>query len=163
MYKENKLQFDVELGGNTYRVEGTHKENKIDGKWYPTAGGEGGSWSATRKSATPAPQGTPTQAVSPLSVIEGAWSTIAVTPDGNLTLQTVFKLVGGTLTGQLVTPDGTVPVQKLSFSENKLSFEVDYMGGTYRIEGILADGKMTGRWSAVGGSESGAWSAERKP
>jgi len=162
-YKENKLQFDVELGGTTYRVEGIHKENKIEGKWYPAAGGEGGSWSATRKAATPAPQGTPTQALAASSAIEGTWNTVAVSPDGNLTFQTIFKLVGGTLTGQLVTPDGTIPVQKLSFSDNKLSFEVDYLGGTYRIEGILAGGKLTGKWSAVSGSETGPWSAERKP
>jgi hypothetical protein len=162
-YKENKLQFDVDLGGTVYRVEGIHKENKVEGKWYPAAGGEGGSWNATRKAATPAPPGTPAPAVAASSVIEGTWNTVAVSPDGNLSFQSVFKLVGGALSGQLVTPDGTIPVQKLSFSDNRLSFEVDYMGGTYRIEGVLANGKLTGRWSAVTGSETGTWSAERKP
>lgn len=160
-FKENKLQFDVEIGGTTYRVEGSLKEDKFDGKWYPAAGGEGGAWSATRKPASPAPTATQ-PVVAPVSV-EGTWQSIAVTPEGELPFQTVFKQAGGELSGQIVTPDGTISLQKVSFADNKLSFEVDYMGGTYRIEAILADGKLTGKWSAVGGSDSGAWSAVRKP
>jgi hypothetical protein len=160
-FKENKLQFDVDLGGTVYRVEGTLKDNKIEGKWYPAAGGEGGSWSATHRATGPAPTVTPPPAAAS-GAIEGTWDTVAVTPDGNLTFQTVFKRVGDTLSGQIITSDGTLPLKKLSFADNKLSFEVDYMGGTYRIEGVLVDGKLSGKWSAVSGTDTGAWSAGRK-
>jgi hypothetical protein len=160
--KDNKFQFAVELGGTVYRVEGTLRENKIEGKWYPAAGGDGGEWRATRKAASPASAAVPSSAPAPVT-IEGAWNAIAVTPDGELPFQMVFKQAEGALTAQIVTPDGTLPVQKLGFSDNKLSFEVDYMGGTYRIEALLTNGKFGGKWSAVSGSDSGAWSATRKP
>jgi hypothetical protein len=159
--KEDKFQFDVELGGTVYRVESMLKENKLDGKWYPAAGGEGGAWSATRKTAGPA-TAAPSAASGP-AAIEGAWSAIAVSPDGELPFQVVFKQSDGVLIGQVVTSDGTIPIQKLAFSENKLSFEVDYMGGTYRINAVLTDGKFAGKWSSVAGSDSGAFSATRKP
>lgn len=162
-FKENKLQFDLDLGGTVYRVEGILKEIKIEGKWYPAAGGEGGSFSATRKAAGTAPAGTPLPAAATPGGIEGSWNSVAVTSDGNLPFQVVFKGAGDALSGEIMMPDGTMSVKKLSFVDNKLSFEVDYMGGTYRIEAILANGKLTGKWSAVNGTDTGAWSAERKP
>ncbi len=158
-FKEGKLQYDVELGGTVYRVEGTLQGDKIEGKWYPVAGGEGGTWHATRKPTAQTVAGA-TQAT---AAIEGTWNSVAVSPEGNLSFQTVFKQSGGVLSGQVVTPDGSIAVQKLTFSDNKVSFEVDYMGGTYRLEGTLAGDKLTGRWSAVGGTETGSWSADRKP
>ncbi len=156
-FKENKLQFNVDLGGTVYRVEGNLLENAFDGKWYPSAGGEGGSWRATRRAAAP-----PQAAAEPVNV-EGTWQSTAVTPDGELPFDVVLKQAGGVLSGQIVTPDGTLSLQKVSFSESNLSFEVDYMGGTYRIEATLAGNKFTGKWSSVSGSDTGAWSAVRKP
>ncbi len=157
-FKENKLQFDVDLGGTVYRVEGNLEETKFEGKWYPVAGGEGGAWSATRKSpvAVSASVAAPDQ-------IHGTWNAIAVTPGGDLSFQVVFKQANGVRLGQIITPDGTIELQKVSFSDNKLSFEVDYMGATYRLEAILDSNKLVGKWSSVEGSETGAWSAVQKP
>ncbi len=162
-FKDDKLQFDVDLGGTVYRVEGNLKENRIDGKWYPVAGGEGGTWSATRKTAVPAPASASPQPVAAPAVIEGTWQSTAVTPDGDLPFQVVFKQADGVLSGQIIESDGNLSLKKVTFADNKLSFEVDYMGGTYRIDAILADGKLSGKWSSVSGSETGAWSAVRKP
>ncbi len=162
-FKDNKLQFDVDLGGTVYRVEGTLKENRFDGKWYPVAGGEGGTWNATRKTAVPVPAGAPPQPVTAPAVIEGTWQSTAVTPDGDLPFQVVFKQADGVLSGQIIESDGTLTLKKVTFADSKLSFEVDYMGGTYRIDATLADGKLSGKWSSVSGSETGTWSAVRKP
>jgi hypothetical protein len=157
-FKDNKLQFDLELGGNTYRVSATLAGDKLDGGWAPAAGGEGGAWRATRKAVAvpvaPAPQATPG--------IVGSWNVVAVTPEGNMQFVAEIKQAGADLTGSVVTPDGRITMQKLVIADNKLTFEVDYMGGTYRVEATVTDDKLSGKWFAVGGGEGGALSGERK-
>jgi len=111
---------------------------------------------ATAPAAAPVPA-----AKSATPAIAGLWNAVANSPDGDLQVQMEFNLEGETLVGLFKTPDGTVPLPKLNFTNDKLSFEVDYMGGTYRIELIFANDKLAGKWSAVAGSESGTFSAER--
>jgi SAM-dependent methyltransferase len=111
---------------------------------------------ATAPAAAPAPA-----AKSATPAIVGLWNAVAKSPDGDLQVQMEIKLEGETLVGFFKTPDGTIPLPKLNFTNDKLSFEVEYMGGTYRIELILANDKLAGKWSAVAGSESGPFSAER--
>ncbi len=161
-FKDNRLQFDVELGGAVYRVEGVLKENKIEGKWYPAAGGEGGAWNATRKLASTASASASSSAPTAAAGIEGAWDAVAVSPDGSLNFLLEIKKSSEGLTGRIVTPDGNLSVRKLGFDSSKLSFEVDYMGGTYRLEGTLSGDKLAGKWSAVNGTDTGDWSAVRK-
>jgi hypothetical protein len=157
-FKDNKLQFDLELGGNTYRIAATLDGDKLNGGWSPAAGGEGGAWRATRKAssapsapAAPAPSG-----------IAGSWTVVAVTPDGSMQFVAEIKQSGNDLSGAVVTPDGRITMQKLVFGDNKVTFEVQYMGGTYRVEATLANEKLSGRWSSVGGGEGGALTGERR-
>jgi hypothetical protein len=157
-FKDNKLQFDLELGGNTYRILATLDGDKLNGGWAPAAGGEGGAWRATRKAssapsapAAPAPSG-----------IAGSWNVVAVTPDGNMQFVAEIKQAGNDLSGTVVTPDGRITMQKLVITDNKVTFEVEYMGGTYRVEATLTNEKLSGKWSAVGGGEGGALTGERK-
>ncbi len=114
----------------------------------------------------PAPAPPPAAAPAPTAnvatpAIAGLWDAVAKSPDGDLQLQMEFKLEGETLVGSFKTPDGTTPFSKLDFTNDKLSFEVEYMGGNYRIELILANDKLAGTWSVIAGPESGPFSAER--
>ncbi len=155
-FKESKLQFDVEMGGATYRLEGLFDENRLSGKWTPVGGGEGGTWNAKRKlPAPPASAG-----ATPLS-LDGDWNSVAVTPNGELPMKLSLKQDGGNITGNLSTPDGSVPIQKASYSQNKLSFEVTHESNIYIVEATLVEGKFQGQWKVSDGSESGAWKAER--
>ncbi len=157
-FKEGKLQFDIELGGGTYRVQAALKDGKLDGGWAPAEGGDGGSWTANRKAASAAT--VPAKAAG--NAIVGLWNAVASTPDGDMSFQIEIKQAGDSLSGAFLTPDGNLPLPKLTFENDKLSFEVEYMGGNYRIELILANEKLTGKWSAISGSESGAFVAERR-
>ena len=160
-FKENKLQFDIEIAGGVYRLEGLRNNNKIEGKWYPVGGGEGGTWSATRRAAAAAPAAAvPSEAA---SAIVGTWNSVASSSAGDLPLQVIIKKSGDALSGQIVTQDVSLPLQKLTFLADNLSFEVEYMGAVYRIVATLANGKLTGKWSAVDGSDNGPWTADRKP
>jgi hypothetical protein len=157
-FKDNKLQFDLDLGGNTYRITATLDGEKLTGGWAPAAGGEGGAWRATRKTSAP-------QSASPApgsTGFVGSWNVVAVTPEGNMQFVAEIKQTGADLAGTLATPDGRITIQKLVVAGDKVSFEVDYMGGTYRVEATLANDKLSGKWSAVGGGEGGALSGERR-
>ncbi len=154
-FKENKFQFDLDLGGDTYRIQAMIEGDKLNGGWAPAAGGTGGPWRAARKApAAPVPPATPG--------IAGSWVVVAATPEGNMKFVAEFKQTGDVLSGVLVAPDGSIPVQKASYANSRLTFEIDYMGGTYRIEAAIENDKLTGKWSAVGGGDSGTLSGERK-
>jgi hypothetical protein len=156
-FKEDKLQFDLDLGGNVYRIQATLKDGKFTGGWAPAGSTSGGPWSATRKGgATPAAAAAQPAA----SSILGTWNVIAATPDGEMRFVAEFKLANDALAGSFSTPDGNIALQKTAFSDNKLSFDLNYMGGTYHVEATLANDKLTGKWA--GGGESGAINAERK-
>jgi SAM-dependent methyltransferase len=94
--------------------------------------------------------------------IVGLWNAVANSPDGDLQIRMEIKLEGGALVGSFETSDGPARLSKLDLKDDRLSFEVDYMGATYRIEAVLANDKLAGKWSAVAGPESGSFSAERK-
>ncbi len=157
-FKENKLQFDIELGGNVYRVQAALAGDKLTGAWAPAAGGEGGEWRATRKAAAPPSAPVPTVAPEVL----GSWNVVAASPEGNLQFIAEVQQDGQAFKGTLKAPDGSIEMKEVAFSGGKLTFVVDYMGGTYRVEATIAGDKLTGKWSAVGGSDSGSLSGERK-
>jgi hypothetical protein len=158
-FKGDKLQFDLDLGGNIYRIQATLKEGKFTGGWAPAGSSDGGPWSATRKggaapaTATPQPGGSP---------IVGTWNVVAQTPEGEMRFVAEFKPAGEGITGSFTGPDGTVALQKTAFSSGKLTFDLDYMGGIYRIIANLENDKLSGKWAAVDGSVSGSLSADRK-
>ncbi len=157
-FSDNKLQFDIELGGTVYRVQAALEGNKLNGNWAPAAGGEGGPWRATRK----IPAETPAAAPKPALEILGSWNVVAVTPEGNMQFVAELAQAGDVLKGTLKAPDGTIEMKNVAYTDNKLTFEVDYLGGTYRVEAVLAGDKLTGKWAATSGSENGALSGERK-
>jgi hypothetical protein len=163
-YKGSKLQFDLDLGGTMYRMQATLDGDKLTGTWAPAAGGEGGAWVASRRAAapSPAPTPTPTPAASAApGTIDGLWDSIALTPDGELPFSLELKQSSTSIAGKILAGDISVPIANASFAGNKLTFEVEYAGGMYRIEATLNGDKLTGKWSPVGGPDGGAWSAER--
>lgn len=160
-FKDNNLQFEIEVEATTYRVEAALKEGRLSGKWSQLGSTDTGAWSATRKASAAAPAPAPSQAFASLA---GGWNSIAVLPDGtNFPLAVTFIQEGETITGSIAGPDGNINVQNGKFTSNTLTFEIELMGAKYRVEATLANGKLTGKWSAPQGTDSGAWTAERKP
>jgi len=157
-FKENKLQFDLELGDARYRIQAVLEGDKLTGGWAPAAGGDGGPWNATRKAGA----ATAEAALKAIPGIIGPWTVVAAGPEGNMRFVAEFKQNGDVLSGVLVAPDGSIPMQKAAFANNKLTFEVNYMGGTFRIDAVLENDKLTGKWAAIGGSENGTLTGERK-
>ena len=73
-----------------------------------------------------------------------------------------LKQAGENVTGNAVAPDGKIPIQKATFVNSVLTFDIQYSGSTYRIQANMESGKLTGKWSAINGQETGSWSATRK-
>jgi len=158
-FKDGKLQFDLDLGGNVYRIEAAFKDDKFTGKWSSVGGGESGAWSAARKAGAAA-AGSAAAPKEP--VLNGDWNSIATTPNGDLSLTLALKQEGDAVTGTLVSPEGSVPLLKGTFNGGKLNFEVKLGENLYRVDLTLADGKLRGSWKQVDGAESGNITAERK-
>jgi hypothetical protein len=160
-FKDNNLKFDIEVQATTFRVEAALKDGRFTGKWTQVGTGDTGAWSASRKApAAPAASSTAPAAM----LLDGAWNSVAVLPDGtNFPLAVTFKQEGDTVTGHVVGPDGNIAVRNGKYAGGKLAFEIEVMGSMYRVEAENVSGKLTGKWVAVKGTDSGAWSAERKP
>jgi hypothetical protein len=155
-FKGETLQFDLDLNGTIYRTSAVLKDDKFSGRWVNVGTNDGGAWSATRKTAAPS------AATAGSLPLQGTWNAVAVTPEGNRPFQLVLNQSGDVISGNIVTPEGNIPIKKAAFASSMLTLEVEYGGGSYRIEASLANGKLAGKWSSASGSESGAWSAERK-
>jgi hypothetical protein len=156
-FKGDTLQFDIDLNGTVYRTNAAFKDDKFSGRWVNVGTNDGGAWSATRKVAPP-----PSATAAGSFPLEGTWNAVAETPDGPRPFQLVLKQSGTGISATIVTPEGNIPIPKAAFANNLLTLEVEFGGGSYRIEASLANGKLAGKWSSASGSESGAWSAERK-
>jgi hypothetical protein len=155
-FKDGKLHFEVDGGGTVYIIDGALEGDNLKGRWAISGGDASGTWSGKRKGAA-AGSAAPAQAS-----LGGTWEGSADTPDGTMSFQMLLQQNGDNLTGQIPMPDGTVTLQKVSFSGGKLVFEVDYMGGTYRFEATLDGLSLKGKWSSVDGSDSGSFTAQKK-
>ncbi len=156
-FKDGKFHFEVEVGGTVYAVDAELQEGALKGKWAPLGGETGGEWSATRRVAEPSPAAAPAAAS-----LAGNWDAIAESPDGQLSFEMQLQQAGESISGQLVDPDGSIALQKATFSGDMFSFEVEYMGGIYRIDLTLHGTKLAGKWTAVSGTETGKFSAQKK-
>jgi hypothetical protein len=152
-YASGKLGFDLNIGA-VYHVDLDVVGDKITGKWGQ-AGTDGGAVTGTRKGGTTAPAAAEPQ-------IDGDWDARASSPEGVLTFTLTLKRDGSSLSATLSTPEGSMAGQNASCAAGKVSFEVEYMGGRYRIESTVSGNKLTGRWTEVGASNTGDFSAERK-
>lgn len=155
-YKDGNLHFEVDGGGNLYVIDGALEGESLKGRWAVSGGGESGTWSGKRKG------GAAGAASAPHANLGGTWDGSADTADGTMTFEMQLQQDGDSLSGQIPTPEGTVTLQKVSLAGGKLVFEVDYMGGTYRIEAALEGDSLNGKWSALDGSDSGRFSARKK-
>ncbi|NWG14052.1 MAG: hypothetical protein HXY20_11015 [Acidobacteria bacterium] len=156
-FKDGKFHFEVELGGTAYAVDAELQEGVLKGKWAPVGGGEGGDWSATRRDAQPAPA-----AATVTASVAGVWNAVAESPDGQLSFQMELEQTGESVSGRLVAPDGSITLQKATLKGDTFSFEVDYLGGRYRIDLTLQGTKLDGKWTEVDGTETGKVSAQKK-
>jgi hypothetical protein len=156
-FEDPQLTLKISVMQGEFKLSGVLKDGKLSGSWEQIGGDMKGAWTADRSEApaSAAPAAKPTVG------IDGIWNSLAVTPEGDLSFDVELKSAGAAVEGKITAGGASQPISKGSFADSKLSFELEYAGGMYRIDATLAGDKLTGKWSAVDGSMSGDWSAAR--
>ncbi len=158
-FEDPQLTLQINFLGGDYRIAGALKDDTLVGGWEQIGGEMKGTWKAERAAAE---NNTATAPSAPGAAgIEGTWNSVAASPDGELPFTIELKRSGPALEGKITAGAESVPLEKVTFSDGKLSFQVEYAGGLYRIEATLAGDKLTGKWSSIDGTDSGAFSADR--
>jgi len=143
------LSAEFNASGRDIALKATLIGGALSGTWEEIGGGMQGTWSATRNAGTAS------------ACAAGSWSATAATPKGDMEFKLEFKQSGEGLTGGFVTPTGSIPFRSVQFAKGTLSFEVTFMGGTYRVEGTVAADEYSGRWADVAGPDNGKFTAKR--
>ncbi len=81
--------------------------------------------------------------------VEGKWKASM----GEFEITYVFATVDGTLTGNVETPMGDMPLSNVVVEDNTISFEMDMMGNTMKSSGTFDDKEM--RIKSTGGMQGG--------
>lgn len=92
--------------------------------------------------------------------ITGRWNLVATSAYGEeYNLELVLEESEGVLKGTLESPEGSVALEKVSFADPTLTFDVWVSGASYSVKLELADSQLTGSYE--GGGETGKIIAKR--
>lgn len=69
--------------------------------------------------------------------IDGKWKGKVETPNGDMNLQYTFKVAGDTLTGDVTSDYGTLPLTNGKVNGKEFSFDIDINGQTMSSKGVV--------------------------
>ncbi len=158
-----ELGFDLQgaPGGLSGKVVG----DKYAGSW--SVGAETGPFAVARVPAAgaipaaPAPAGAPAVAVG--DPISGEWNGEANVGGQVMPFTLTVKLSGGTVTGEIESAMGKVPLTSGAWKDGSLLITFTYTdGAAVAMSGQIADGKLTGSLDHNKGETQGTWTAVKK-
>ena len=83
----------------------------------------------------------------------GSWDVTAKTASGETYyLDLNLEELDGKLSGNLVTPEGTTPIEKAKLNGDVLSFQVWADSSSYTVELMVTGNRMTGTFEGSGGA-----------
>jgi hypothetical protein len=95
--------------------------------------------------------------------LQGAWNTRVPRPGGGwVDAKLRFEQSYQKVSGEALIRGKTLPIERASLSGDRLTFRVEYAGGTIRFNGQVLKGRMQGEVAASGG-RSYRWRALREP
>jgi hypothetical protein len=94
-----------------------------------------------------------------LESFAGVWDGSAQTPNGDVSLHTVLKVVDGKLSGTIESSMGPIPVTAAALTGDKLVFTIDFQGTPGTLACSLKGDRMDGIWEV--GGDSGTFSLSR--
>jgi hypothetical protein len=161
-FDNGKITMKFDAGGNEGTVTAMLDGDKITGKWE--LAGQGGTlelkragMAASGGAAKPA-GGAPAAAGDPIS---GEWDATADAGGTSLPFTLKLKLEGDKVTGSSESAQGSAPLSKGTYTNNKLSFSLDTPNGSIAMTAMVKDGKMVGDFDFAG-QMTGKWEAKKK-
>jgi hypothetical protein len=95
--------------------------------------------------------------------ITGEWNGEAVVPGQPMPITLYLKLEGETVTGEIMSAIGKVPLTSGSWKDGALAITFPYAGGEpVSMAGKIVEGKLVGVFDYNGGEIQGTWTASRK-
>jgi hypothetical protein len=95
--------------------------------------------------------------------IAGEWSGEAAVPGQPMAITLYLKLEGETVTGEIMSAAGKVPLTSGSWKDGALAITFPYAdGGLVAMSAKIEDGKLVGVFDYNGGEIQGTWTAARK-
>jgi hypothetical protein len=107
--------------------------------------------------AAPGAAQTPAQPVT-LESFAGSWEGAAQTPNGDVSLRSVFTVAGGKLTGTIESSMGPIPVAAAAIQADKLVVTIDFQGTQGTLTCTLNGARVEGVWE-LGGNGGAFWLA----
>lgn len=152
-FADGKLTLTFDLQGGAGTLGCVLKGDRIDGVWE--YGGNSGPFSLARPGAAPA--------AVPGDPISGAWSGEVDIAGQLMPFSMELKLSGETVTGDMISAVGRVPLTSGSWKDGALQLAFPYTGGEPVTMGAkLQDGKLVGVVDYNRSEATGTWTASRK-
>ena len=93
-----------------------------------------------------------------LESFAGTWEGAAQTPNGDVSLRTVFAVADGKLTGTIESSMGPIPVTAAAIQADKLVVTIDLQGSSGTLSCALKGSRVEGVWE-LGGNVGTFWLA----
>ena len=155
---DDKLTMSIDFQGAPGVLGGKVQGSRIEGVWE-VSGQTGPFWLARPGSAGAAASG-----VAPGGdPISGEWVGEVVIGGGAIPFSMVLRLTGETVTGEVTSSTGKVPLASGGWKNGTLLLAFPYVGGEPVSMGAqLQDGKLAGVVDYNRGEATGTWSASKK-
>jgi hypothetical protein len=152
-FADGKLTLTFDLQGGAGTLGCVLKGDRIDGVWE--FGGNNGPFSLARPAA-----GSSVVSGDPIS---GAWTGEVDIAGQLMPFSMELKLSGETVTGDMISAVGRVPLTSGSWKDGALQLAFPYTGGEpVRMGAKLQDGKLVGVVDYNRSEATGTWTASRK-
>jgi hypothetical protein len=159
-FADGKITLKFDAGGQEGSVTATLDGDKITGKWE--LAGMGGPLELKRADAMAAAPKTDSAAAAPAGdPISGDWDASADAGGQTIPFTLKLKLEGDKVTGSSDSPQGSAPLSKGTYKDNKLAFSIDTPQGAIGFTGMVKDGKIAGDFDFAG-QMTGKWEAKKK-
>lgn len=95
------------------------------------------------------------------NVLAGSWNCIAQDgPNGDIPFTLYFEKSSEGYTGSVSAQQGDTDLTSVTFENNHLKVDINTYDNDYKLNGTLANGKLSGTWY-LNGKKQGPWSGKK--
>jgi hypothetical protein len=149
-FNDPYLEFVISARDAQFLLKGVLKQGALTGRWEQVGKSNSGYWNGVQRSPA---------SVSANDHLEGSWHLIVKIPQNDQSFELRFERQGDSIAGFIGWSGGpVVPIPEVTFKDDKLTLVLNIFDNSYRFEGTLKEGLLSGYWYA-----RGPFIATRKP